>query len=112
MLKHQFLATAACFSPPEVSAVQALVPTSIPKSPDDWLTPEAVEAEYPAFTASRLTKLRMGPGGPAFTKIGRAVMYRRGDLLEWLKANSRTMTNERRPGARSQEGGAARCRSR
>jgi hypothetical protein len=41
----------------------------------------------------------MGPGGPAFTKIGRAVMYRRGDLLEWLKANSRTMTNERRPGA-------------
>jgi hypothetical protein len=87
---------------PDTAAAALTVPApafSVAKSPDDWLTPEAVEADYPAFTASRLTKLRMGPGGPAFTKIGRAVMYRRGDLLEWLKANSRTMTNERRPGA-------------
>ena len=73
--------------------------TLVSKSLDDWMVPEAVEAEFPALTANRLTKLRMGPDGPAFTKIGRAVMYRRGDLLDWLKANSRTTTNERRPGA-------------
>jgi hypothetical protein len=73
--------------------------TVAPMSPDDWLVPEAVETEYPAFTRSRLTKLRMGHSGPAFTKIGRGVMYRRGDLLEWLKANSLTTTNERRPTA-------------
>jgi hypothetical protein len=77
----------------------AVLAPAAPKGPDDWLTPEQVEADYPAFTANRLTKLRMGPGGPAFTKVGRGVMYRRGDLLEWLKENSRTTTNERRPGA-------------
>jgi hypothetical protein len=87
---------------PDTAAAALAVPAPpfpVAKSPDDWLTPEAVEGEYPAFTTGRLTKLRMGPNGPAFTKIFRAVMYRRGDLLEWLKANSRTTTNERRPGA-------------
>jgi hypothetical protein len=88
---------------PDTAATATLTPpapaASLTKSLDDWLTPETVEADFPAFTVNRLTKLRMGPDGPAFTKIGRAVMYRRGDLLDWLKANSRTTTNERRPGA-------------
>ena len=87
---------------PDTAAAALAVPAPAfpaPKIPDDWLTPEQVEADYPAFTANRLTKLRMSPDGPAFTKVGRGVMYRRGDLLEWLKANSRTVTNERRPGA-------------
>ena len=35
--------------------------TPISKSVDDWMVPEAVEAEFRALTANRLTKLRMGP---------------------------------------------------
>jgi hypothetical protein len=62
---------------------------STARSLDDWLTPEAVEADYPFLTADKLTKFRMGPDGPAFTKVGRTAVYRRGDLLDWLRANSR-----------------------
>lgn len=33
-------------------------------------------------------------GGPRFTKVGRLVLYRRGDLLEWLEMRSHYCTAE------------------
>lgn len=47
--------------------------------------PEA--AHYVGLSESKLSKLRMGPDGPAFHKIGRAVIYDRTDLDVWLSAH-------------------------
>ena len=47
--------------------------------------PEA--AKYVGIAASTLAKLRMGRAGPVFHKLGRAVVYDRGDLDAWLAAH-------------------------
>lgn len=47
--------------------------------------PEA--AKYVGLSESTLSKLRMGSHGPAFHKIGRAVIYDRADLDTWLAAH-------------------------
>ena len=51
----------------------------------------------PWKSAYRATQLYGGPVEFVLSASGH--MYRRGDLLEWLKANSRTTTSERRPNA-------------
>jgi predicted DNA-binding transcriptional regulator AlpA len=56
-------------------------------------TPEA--AEYCSSSASTFEKLRLSGGGPAYSKIGRRVVYRVEDLDAWLAANSRRSTSER-----------------
>lgn len=47
--------------------------------------PEA--AKYLSLAESTLAKLRMGASGPAFYKIGKAVIYSRADLDAWLAAH-------------------------
>ena len=47
--------------------------------------PEA--AKYLGLAESTLAKLRMGRDGPAFHKLGRAVVYDRADLDAWLAAH-------------------------
>ena len=47
--------------------------------------PEA--AGYLRIAESTLAKLRMGRDGPAFHKLGRAVVYDRADLDAWLAAH-------------------------
>jgi hypothetical protein len=43
---------------------------------------------------SFLNKLRVGGGGPPFTKFGAAVRYRIESLREWAEARTRRSTSE------------------
>ncbi len=52
----------------------------------------AEAAKYVGLSKSSLDKLRMGDDGPAFFKVGRAVIYATGDLDAWLKSKQRTST--------------------
>ncbi len=47
--------------------------------------PEA--ARYLGIAESTLAKRRMGRDGPAFHKLGRAVVYDRADLDAWFSAH-------------------------
>jgi predicted DNA-binding transcriptional regulator AlpA len=55
-------------------------------------TPEA--AAHIGLSASTLTKLRVFGGGPRYIKLGRRVVYDRGDLDAWLDAHKRANTSE------------------
>ncbi len=52
----------------------------------------AEAAKYVGLSKSSLDKLRMGTDGPAFFKLGRAVVYNTDDLDAWLKSKQRTST--------------------
>lgn len=49
-------------------------------------------ASYVGLSKSSLDKLRMDEGGPAFFKLGRAVVYATADLDAWLKGKRRSST--------------------
>ncbi len=51
-------------------------------------------AMYLALSVSFLNKLRCGGGGPAFRKIGRAVLYDPADLETWLSERRRVSTSD------------------
>ncbi len=51
----------------------------------EYLTPRAA-AIYLGTSPSTLAKLRLFGDGPPFTRIGRAVRYRRRDLDAWMAA--------------------------
>ncbi len=50
---------------------------------ETYYTPEEA-AEYLRSSPSTLAKLRLYGGGPAFTRIGRVIRYRRSDLDRWM----------------------------
>jgi excisionase family DNA binding protein len=52
-------------------------------------------AAYVGSSSSTLEKLRVYGGGPAFSKLGRRVVYRTADLEAWLEQNRRRSTNDR-----------------
>jgi excisionase family DNA binding protein len=60
-------------------------------------TPEA--AEYTGLSKSTLEKLRVTGGGPAYSSLGRTVVYRLEDLDEWVCAHRRTSTSDNPPEA-------------
>ena len=47
---------------------------------------------------SWLTKARLRGDGPSFLKLGRKVLYREADLVEWRDARLRRSTSEGRNG--------------
>lgn len=49
-------------------------------------------ARYVGLSKSTLDKLRMHDRGPAFFKLGRAVVYATTDLDAWLESNKRAST--------------------
>jgi predicted DNA-binding transcriptional regulator AlpA len=51
-------------------------------------------ANFLSLSASFLNKLRCSGGGPAFRKIGRAVLYDPADLESWLSDRRRTSTSD------------------
>jgi excisionase family DNA binding protein len=59
-----------------------------------YLTPHQA-AEYLNSSASTLAKRRLYGGGPRFTRIGRAVRYRKSDLDEFMALNLQRSTFER-----------------
>jgi hypothetical protein len=51
-------------------------------------------AKFLALSVSFLNKLRCSGGGPAFRKIGRAVLYDPADLETWLSERRRISTSD------------------
>lgn len=47
-------------------------------------------ADYLGLSRTFLAKLRMKGGGPTYSKVGRAVLYRRAELDRWTQENERT----------------------
>lgn len=66
-----------------------------PLSPDAYITDEQAATLY-SVSPGWLRQLRVKGTGPRFTKFGRAVRYRVGDLLAWAEANAATSTAEHR----------------
>jgi excisionase family DNA binding protein len=59
-----------------------------------YLTPHQA-AEYLNSSVSTLAKRRLYGGGPRFTRIGRAVRYRKYDLDEFMASNLKRSTFDR-----------------
>jgi len=53
----------------------------------------AEAATYTALGISTLEKLRIIGGGPAYYKVGKAVIYDPADLDAWLASNRRASTS-------------------
>jgi len=62
-------------------------------NPDAFFTDEQAATLY-AVSPGWLRQLRVKGTGPRFTKFGRAVRYRVGDLLAWAEARTANSTAE------------------
>jgi predicted DNA-binding transcriptional regulator AlpA len=54
----------------------------------DALLDEAQAAELLSLSSRTLQAWRLNGSGPSFVRAGRAVRYRRRDLLAWMDANT------------------------
>lgn len=61
---------------------------------EDRFIDDAEAADMLGLSRSYLRALRVNGGGCRFTKFGRAVRYRVGDLLAWAHDNSASSTSE------------------
>jgi len=61
---------------------------------DDSLLTEVQAAEFLNLSVRTLQSWRVSGSKIPFVRCGRAVRYRRGDLLAWIKANTVTSTTE------------------
>jgi predicted DNA-binding transcriptional regulator AlpA len=46
------------------------------------------------LSASWLAKARMRGDGPPYIRVGRAIRYTEGALLQWMKSHTRTSTSQ------------------
>ena len=51
-------------------------------------------AHYVGLSASTMAKLRLSGDGPPYFKLGRRVMYARGDIEAWLASCRRKSTSD------------------
>jgi len=69
--------------------------TAIHHTEHDFLLTEVQAAEFLNLSTRTLQSWRgSGDSKLPFVRCGRAVRYRRGDLLAWIKANTVTSTTE------------------
>ena len=68
----------------------------VPTDPNQFID-DVQAAQLLHVSLSFLRKLRLTGGGCKFHKLGRAVRYRLGDLLEWADARATSSTSQ--PGA-------------
>jgi hypothetical protein len=54
----------------------------------DALLTESEAADFLKLSARTLQAWRIRIAGPAFVQVGRAVRYRRRDLIAWIDANT------------------------
>lgn len=54
----------------------------------DSLLAEVAAAEMLGLSTRTLQSWRIGGSGPAYVRAGRAIRYRRRDLLAWIDANT------------------------
>ena len=66
---------------------------SQPNSGERLLTPKDA-ANLLRLSDSWLAKARMRGDGPPYVKLGRAIRYRGGALLQWLRSRQRSSTSE------------------
>jgi hypothetical protein len=57
-------------------------------------------ADYVKISVSRLNKLRVYGGGPAYFKVGHSVIYDTAELDAWLTVHRRISTSESKENAR------------
>ena len=57
------------------------------------LTPKEA-ATFLRLSLSWLAKARMRGDGPPYVKLGRAIRYREGGLMQWLRLRQRLSTSE------------------
>ena len=76
--------------PPAATVPKAAPP---PNSGERLLTPKDA-ANLLRLSESWLAKARMRGDGPPYVKLGRAIRYREGALLQWLKSRQRLSTSE------------------
>jgi hypothetical protein len=63
---------------------------------DDYLrTPAAAKVIHKS--ESSLEKWRVTGGGPPYSKVGNTVLYRRGDLRDYVRKRLRTSTSDKIP---------------
>ena len=62
-------------------------------SAERLLTPKDA-ANFLRVSPSWLAKARMRGDGPPYVKLGRAIRYREGALLQWLRSRQRLSTSE------------------
>lgn len=72
---------------------EQIFPTSIERDPDLALN-ENVAAEMLGISTRTLQSWRVKGTGPRFTKIGRAVRYRRRELLKFLDDRTVSSTSQ------------------
>ncbi len=54
----------------------------------DALLTELQASEFLNISTRTLQAWRLRRAGPAFVQAGRSVRYRRGDLVQWIEANT------------------------
>ena len=54
----------------------------------DALLTEAEAADFLKLSVRTLQAWRLRVAGPAFVRVGRAIRYRRRDLIRWIEANT------------------------
>ena len=59
----------------------------------EYLTTEQT-SEYTSLSVQTLAKLRVYGGGPLYLKLGSKVVYRRGDIDDWLATKVRRSTSQ------------------
>jgi phage terminase Nu1 subunit (DNA packaging protein) len=64
------------------------MPTGPNRKDDDALLNEVQAAEFLDLSIRTLQAWRVRSAGPPFVKAGRAVRYRRRDLIDWIDANT------------------------
>jgi excisionase family DNA binding protein len=62
----------------------------------DYMTPKEA-ADYVRSSPSTLAKRRITGQLPAFSRIGKAIRYRKADLDAWMTGNVRRSTSEVSP---------------
>ena len=73
------------------------IDNALDRDPDylDRLIPETAAAEFLGFSIRALQNWRVRGGGPKFIKFnGRAVRYRRRDLIAWAEDNLARNTSQ------------------
>ena len=78
-------------------------------SPDTLFNPsKLVKRLGNEVSVSTLAKWRVTGQGPRFIKIGRSVVYREGDIQQWLAEQTRNHTNDHPASGRRRTKGAVR----
>jgi predicted DNA-binding transcriptional regulator AlpA len=72
----------------------ALTPRHVPGLAENEILKPADAAAYLKLSQSTLAKLRLYGTGPRYTKVGRAVRYRRADLDAWINARYAESTSD------------------